>query len=78
MRGNGSGVKELPDDLAGMGAEELTQQRAARDEHLAPLFRRWPKLNRVEMRQLKTIYVERLRIARHLGKRRRRRRRPEE
>jgi hypothetical protein len=62
-------VKELPEDLAAMEPVELSQQRAIRDELLAPLFRRWPKLSRLEIRQLKEMYSERLRIARHLGKR---------
>lgn len=66
-------MKELPDDLAAMGLDDLAQQRAVRDERLGPLFRRWPKLSRGEMGQLKALYAERVRIARHLGRLRRRR-----
>jgi hypothetical protein len=63
-------VKELPDDLAAMPATELSQQRAIRDDKIAPLFRRWPALSRFELRQLRQIYAERLRIAKYLGRRR--------
>ena len=63
-------MKELPDDLALMGTAELSEQRALRDDKLAPLFRRWPALNRLELRQLRAMYTERLRIARNLGFRR--------
>jgi hypothetical protein len=66
-------MKELPDDLAAMGPAELSEQRAMRDDKLATLFRRWPALNRFELRQLRTMYAERLRIARYVGRRRARR-----
>jgi hypothetical protein len=66
-------VKELPDDLAALDAPDLAQQRALRDEHLAPLFRRWPALSRHELRELMRVYGERLHIARYLGKVRSRR-----
>jgi hypothetical protein len=66
-------MKELPDDLAAMGEAELSKQRALRDEKLAPLFRRWPSLSRFELRQLRTLYAERLRIARYVGRLRARR-----
>ena len=61
-------MKELPDDLAAMESDELATQRAIRDERLTRLFRRWPALSRLEVRELKTIYGERLRIAKHLGR----------
>jgi len=64
-------MKELPDDLAALGTQDLEQQRAVRDEALAPLFRRWPTLDRVEMLNLRRVYSERLRIARYLGRLRR-------
>jgi hypothetical protein len=63
-------MKELPDDLAAMPVPELSQQRAIRDERIAPLFRRWPSLSRFELSQLRRLYAERLRIARYLGRRR--------
>ena len=70
--GKPGAVKKLPDDLAAMDMSELVQQRALRDEVLAPLFRRWPALSRIELRALRGAYGERLRIAKHLGGRRRR------
>lgn len=63
-------MKELPDDLAAMDTNELVQQRVLRDEQLTPLFRRWPALSRIEMSALRRAYDERLRIAKHLGRRR--------
>ena len=66
-------MKELPDDLAAMGETELSEQRAIRDDKLATLFQRWPALNRLELRQLRTMYAERLRMARYVGRLRARR-----
>ena len=63
-------VKELPDDLAVMGVTELAEQRALRDDAIAPLFRRWPALKPLELSVLRRMYAERLRIARYLGLRR--------
>ena len=61
-------MKELPDDLAVLGTAELAEQRAIRDDKLATLFQRWPALDRLELRQLREMYVERLRIARYRGR----------
>ena len=66
-------MNELPEDLAAMGAAELSEQRAIRDDKLATLFRRWPALSRLELRQLREMYAERLRIARYVGRLRARR-----
>ena len=65
-------MKELPDDLNAMAITELSEERALRDAEIAPLFRRWPDLSRSELRQLRQRYAERLRIAKYLGRRRRR------
>ena len=51
-----------------MPPAELEEQGAVRDDRLAPLFRRWPALNRHELGQLRKLYAERLTIARHLGR----------
>ena len=61
-------MKALPDDLAGIGTAELSEQRALLDDELAPLFQRWPALDRLELRRLRTLYMERLRIARDVGR----------
>jgi len=66
-------VKELPDELAAMPVTELSHQRAVRDDKIAPLFQRWPALSRIELRQLRQLYAERLRIAKYLGSLQRRR-----
>lgn len=66
-------MKTLPDDLAALDASELSEQRALRDEHLAPLFRRWPVLSRPETETLRRLYAERLQIAKYLGRLRLRR-----
>lgn len=63
-------VKELPNDLEAMAPPELAVQRAVRDAEIAPLFQRWPDLNRFELRKLRQLYAERLRIAKYLGRRR--------
>jgi hypothetical protein len=65
-------MKELPEDLAAVGYAELSEQRAIRDDELAPLFQRWPSLSRPELGRLRRLYAERLRIARYLGRRRER------
>ena len=62
-------MKDLPDDLRSMDAAELTEQRELRDKMTAPLFRRWPALDRMEAIRLKKLYDETLRIAKHLGRR---------
>jgi hypothetical protein len=67
-------VKELPDDLTAMEADDLVHQGSLRDELLAPLFRRWPRLTQLEMGQLRALYAERVRIAKYLGRFRARRR----
>jgi hypothetical protein len=64
-------MKDLPDDLAGMESDDLAHQGFLRDEVLAPLFRKWPRLSHPELRQLKTLYAERVRIAKYLGRFRR-------
>jgi hypothetical protein len=60
-------MKQLPDDLAAMEADDLVRQGSLRDELLAPLFRRWPRLTHLELGQLKALYAERVRIAKYLG-----------
>ena len=61
-------MNELPEDLTAMGHAELSEERAIRDDKLATLFRRWPALNRSELRQLREMYAERLRLARYVGR----------
>jgi hypothetical protein len=66
-------MRALPDDLAVMDTAELSAQRALCDDEIEPLFQRWPALNRNELGRLRTMYTERLRIARYVGRLRARR-----
>ena len=66
-------MRELPPDLAALDESELVVQRVARDDRLAILFRKWPKLAGREFTELRRLNDERLRLARHFGRIRRRR-----
>jgi hypothetical protein len=66
------GVQHLPEDLSELDARALERAANSRDSRLSPLFRRWPSLNGAERSELKRLYNERLRLARHLGRRGRR------
>ena len=61
-------------ELATLDDRDLVVQRVARDERIAILFRKWPKLASRELQELRRLYDERLRLARHFGRIRRRRR----
>lgn len=50
-----------------MDAADLADQITRREELIVPLFRRWPKLSRVETKQLRMLYSDRVRIAKYLG-----------
>lgn len=67
-------MKELPPDLGLLDEKELAVQTGTRDSRLASLFRRWPGLAHDELRELRSLYSERVRLARHIGELRRRRR----
>jgi hypothetical protein len=61
-------MKQLPDDLSRLDDDQLAVQASVRDERLTPLFRRWPKLARPELRELRRLYAERVRLARYIGR----------
>jgi hypothetical protein len=65
-------MDELPENLSALDDELILEERDARDEKLRPLFRRWPSLNKTELRELRRVYAERVRLARWIGRRRRR------
>jgi hypothetical protein len=65
-------MDELPENLSALSDERLREERNARDERLRPLFRRWPSLSKFEMRELRRVYNERVRLARRIGRTRRR------
>jgi hypothetical protein len=64
--------KSLPSDLTEADAQTLRQASAECDDRLTTLFRRWPRLRRQEMRELRAVHDERMRIAKHIGRLRRR------
>ena len=45
------------------------------DERVTTLFRRWPGLTKAEDRELRKSYAERLRLAKYIGRVRRRKER---
>jgi hypothetical protein len=61
----------LPENLEDVEPGELQDAARARDDRLAPLFRRWPRLTKSELTDMARLYRERMRVARHLGRRRR-------
>ena len=67
-----AGVEQLPENLSALDPVALERATNSRDNRLSPLFRRWPSLSRVELSELKRLYNERLRLARHVGRRDRR------
>jgi hypothetical protein len=69
-------MEPLPDDLSELDTPEVLRARARRDDRLTALFRRWPNLPGRELRELRRVSDERLRLARYIGKLRARRRRP--
>jgi hypothetical protein len=66
-------MDDLPENLSSLGDEELLRARDARDTKLRPLFRRWPSLSTPEMVELKRVYNERVRLAKWIGRTRRKR-----
>ena len=64
-------MRELPPDLDALDERSVAMQRTTRDERLTALFRRWPALAARELRELRRLYDERLRLARHVGRKRR-------
>jgi hypothetical protein len=67
-------VDELPEDLSAAGPEVLQDAAKMQDDLMSPLFRRWPRLSRSELAELRRLYSERLRVAKYIGRRRQDRR----
>jgi hypothetical protein len=64
--------EKLPSDLTQADPQTLQQARDECDDRLTALFRRWPRLRRQEMRELRAVHDERVRIAKYIGSLRRR------
>jgi hypothetical protein len=60
-------MRRLPEDLSELEQPEVAKACDERDRRLTILFRRWPKLSKPEMRELKRLYDERQRLARYVG-----------
>jgi hypothetical protein len=60
-------MENLPANLGALDREQLRQATLTRDERMSILFRLWPGLSTIEMRELRKLSDERQRIARHLG-----------
>jgi hypothetical protein len=67
-------IETLPDDVSAFDRAGLRHASDARDERISALFRRWPALNKVELREIRRLHDERQRLARHVGMLRRRHR----
>lgn len=62
--------EHLPKDLSALEPKKVNAAKEERDGRLAPLFRRWPALSKLEMAELHHLWDERLRLARHSRARR--------
>ena len=62
---------ERHEELAESSRADLLRRTHKADERLTPLFRRWPALSELELHELRRVYAERQRLAKHLGKLRR-------
>jgi hypothetical protein len=60
-------VVDLPRNLLLLDDGELLDARRARDERMSLLFRSWPSLSNIEVRELRKLNDERQRLARHVG-----------
>jgi len=60
-------IENLPKNLSLLDHKELLDARHDRDERMSLLFRSWPSLSKIELRELRTLSDERQRLARHVG-----------
>jgi hypothetical protein len=67
-------IKKLPKDVSVLDRAGLRSARDTRDERLSVLFRRWPSLNKIELKEIRRLHDERQRLARYVGMLRQRQR----
>ena len=67
LRGSAHVVADLPQNLTRLDDNELRDARRDRDERMSVLFRTWPALSKIELRELRKLNDERQRLARHVG-----------
>jgi hypothetical protein len=60
-------IENLPKNLSLLDHNELRDARRDRDERMSLLFRSWPSLNKIELRELRKLNDERQRLAKHVG-----------
>lgn len=60
-------IQNLPENLSLLDHNELRDARRDRDERMSLLFRSWPSLNKIELRELRNLNDERQRLATHVG-----------
>jgi len=70
LRGTRHDMAALPENLAELEVGELRNAAKARDKRIEPLFRRWPRLTTNELTELAQLYRERMRVAKHVARRR--------
>ena len=61
-------IARLPERITELGRDDLRLARETRDERISLLFRGWPSLNEVEMKEVRLLSDERQRLARHVGR----------
>lgn len=67
LRGCAKVIENLPRNLQLLDDGDLLAARHDRDERMSVLFRAWPSLSNLELRELKRLSDERQRLARHVG-----------
>jgi hypothetical protein len=60
-------IDNLPRNLSRLDDNEIRDARNTRDERMSLLFRSWPSLSKIELRELRKLSDERQRLARHVG-----------
>ena len=60
-------IENLPKNLLLLDHDDLRDARRHRDERMSLLFRSWPSLSQIELRELRKLSDERQRLARHVG-----------
>jgi hypothetical protein len=60
-------INSLPANLSTLDREQLQDARARRDARMTTLFSGWSSLTKAEMRELRHLSDERIRLARHVG-----------
>lgn len=67
-------ITKLPKNVSALDQERLRRERDTREARLTVLFRRWPLLTKIELKEIRRLHDDRLRLARYVGMLRERRR----